>query len=163
MFKEFNELRDQMITKSVNHFIDAKITITTLNLKETLQTMYPDIVWDKDFISEWMKDNYQKFNLVKSDNNTFHAPIPSHNKKKSDNRIGRKTALEKMMASNGQFLSTYFVKKNGVLRHFNGKILKDSDTSLGYVKMKSPKGEIRNINLQTLKKLVIGGQEFKIR
>ena len=156
MKNEIKTLRDNVIAMTVNQFISQKQTFTLKDLKDTLSIQYDEFNWTDDIVKSYDLSVHQP--LVEK-NGTY----VSSTKKRVDNRIGKKAALEKMMASNGQFLSTHFMKADGSLRKFNGKVLKDADMSLGYVKMKSPKGEIRNVNLQTLKKLIIGGQEFKIR
>lgn len=85
--------------------------------------------------------------------------------------ILRKTALELMKNSKGQFFTAVFLKKDGKERTMNCQFLKDQgDIELGYVRVrdsslmkKTPAKCIRNVNLQTLKKLVIGGKNYTIR
>jgi len=80
------------------------------------------------------------------------------------NIISRKRAYELMSTSKGRFFTATFITKKGTKRVINGQFLKSQkDLMLGYVKVKEAckhnTGDcIRNINLQTLKKLCIGGK-----
>lgn len=86
-------------------------------------------------------------------------------------KITRKQALELMKNNKGHFFTATFVKKDGSTRVMNCQYLKDqSNSDLGYVKVKeaakmktSPSDCTRQINLQTLQSLTIGGQVHKIK
>ena len=78
--------------------------------------------------------------------------------------ITRTKALEKMKNNKGHFFTVEFIKEDGSLRKLNGQYIKDQTQSpLGYVlvkeasKLKAGVNPIRNVNLQTLKSLKIGG------
>lgn len=86
-------------------------------------------------------------------------------------RISRKKALELMLGNKGHFFTAEFVKKDGVPRVINCQCLKDqSDSKLGYVKVReaalmrsaTPEKAIRNINMQTITSLKIGGKVYKV-
>lgn len=85
--------------------------------------------------------------------------------------ISRRKALELMQNNSGHFFTAVFVKKDGEERKMNCQYLKDQSASqLGYLKIKEPaaikrgeKSAIKNLNLQTLKSLSIGGSHYKIR
>lgn len=91
---------------------------------------------------------------------------PNHNIRS----ISRQKALDMMANNKGHFFTAVFVKQNGDERTINCQYLKDqSSNPLGYVmvreaqKMKDGVNAIRQINLQTLRKLRIGGQDYNIR
>ncbi len=85
--------------------------------------------------------------------------------------ISRKKALELMQNNRGHFFTVEFVKQDGSERKLNGQYVKDQKNSqLGYVLVKEAsklktgdKEPIRNVNLQTLKTLKIGGTLYKVR
>jgi hypothetical protein len=81
-------------------------------------------------------------------------------------RISKEKALELMTNNKGRFFTATFIKKNGEERTINGKY--KSVSKLGYVKIAEHNvgtkeaGRIRNVNLQTIKALKIGGQLCKV-
>lgn len=84
--------------------------------------------------------------------------------------ISRTAALRLMMNAKGQFFTVVFTKKDGSDRTINCQYLKDQkELQIGYVKvkdlakMKTSKDCIRNVNLQTLKSMNIGGKTYKVR
>lgn len=87
----------------------------------------------------------------------------------SQTRISRSKALEMMENSKGHFFTATFVSKKGE-RTINCQYLKDQSRSkLGFVKVKEaikakldPKDAIRQINLQTISRLSIAGNSYKI-
>jgi hypothetical protein len=107
------------------------------------------------------------------------APSPTKTRtRKPDNRISKTKALDLLKNSKGHFFTAVFLKKDGSERTINGQYLKDQDNSpLGFVKVKessklkqaknTPSGVrkdvIRQINVQTLRSLKIGGQLYKVR
>lgn len=84
--------------------------------------------------------------------------------------ISRVKALELIQGSKGRFFTVRFIKKNGSLRIMNAQYAGDTNLAkLGYVLVKdtnlcrkSPGNCTRNINLQTLKSLVIDGKAYRI-
>lgn len=83
-----------------------------------------------------------------------------------------RTAAHKLMSNNkGQFFTATFINKKGEERVMSCTYLKDQTGSvLGYVKVKdtclckkTPTNCIRNVNLQTLTRLAIGGATYKVR
>lgn len=85
-------------------------------------------------------------------------------------RISRKNALYLMQNSKGHFFTAVFTKQDGTERTINCQYLKDqANADLGYVKvketgkLKTGDNPIRQINLQTLKALSIGGNHYKVR
>lgn len=75
-------------------------------------------------------------------------------------RISKTKALEAMAKSGGRFFGATFTKKDGTERTITCKFV--DSTPLGYIKVSEHNiekpGQIRNINLQTLKSLRIGGK-----
>lgn len=84
------------------------------------------------------------------------------------NKISRSLAQKLMENNSGKFFSAKFVTKKNKMRTINAQLLKDSSVELGYIKVKEinkiKKGEnaVRNINLQTLEELSIGGRTFQV-
>lgn len=85
-------------------------------------------------------------------------------------RISRKKALQLMQDNKGRFFTVVFKKKDGTTRTMNAQYMKDQDQSvLGYVKVREasklktdPADSVRQINLQTLSQVKIGGSLYKI-
>ena len=91
--------------------------------------------------------------------------------KNKANVINRTKALELMSNNKGRFFTAIFTDKKNQDRTINCRYLKDQSVSkLGYVKVTdealrkvNPNDCIRNVNLQTLKSLSIGGTQYKIK
>ena len=79
-------------------------------------------------------------------------------------RISKTKSLELIKANGSKMFTATFVKKNGDNRVVNGMIKTPiTNTNLGYVPMYEMKSkEYRNVNLQTLTNLSIGGTKYKI-
>ena len=87
-------------------------------------------------------------------------------------RISKTKALDLMIGNKGRFFTAEFIDKKGATRIINCTYLKDQGTpKLGYVKVKEtslmktesdPKKTIRQINLQTIVSLKLGGALYKI-
>lgn len=92
---------------------------------------------------------------------------PNHNVK----TISRLKAHDLMSNNGGRFFTATFTKKDGTERIMSCTYLKDQTGSvLGYIKVKdtnlckkTPGNCIRNVNLQTLTKLSIGGKTYNVR
>ncbi len=86
-------------------------------------------------------------------------------------KLTRTQALKLMENNKGRFFTAIFTKKDGTTRTMNCRYLKDQSLSqLGYVKVvdealrkSNPNDCTRNINLQTLQVLAIGGTQYKIK
>lgn len=90
--------------------------------------------------------------------------------KNSKMTISRTKALKLIEESRGHFFTVVFTTKNGTERQMNAQYLKDQKSTLGYIKVRetgklktSPDNCIRNVNIQTLKKLSIDGTLYTIR
>ena len=143
-------------------------------------------------VSEYMDELYQEGHFTYTDNGQYrvysavtttkspktrlpkHAgtPIPRNTSNPNHNirSISRQKALDMMANNKGHFFTAVFVKQDGTERTINCQYLKDQHSNpLGYVmvkeaqKMKDGVNAIRQINLQTLRKLRIGGQNYNIR
>lgn len=86
------------------------------------------------------------------------------------NVISRSKALQLMQNNKGHFFTAEFVKQDGTLRKLNGQYVSGQSTNpLGYVlvkesgKLKTGVNAIRNINLQTLKSIKIGGVKYTVK
>ncbi|HPQ79807.1 MAG TPA: hypothetical protein PLG47_05105 [Candidatus Dojkabacteria bacterium] len=90
-------------------------------------------------------------------------------------RISKSKALDLIVNNKGRFFAAEFIDKKNTPRVMNCLYLKNQGTNkLGYVKVKEaalmrtaagiadPKKTIRQLNMQTLYKLKIGGVQYKI-
>lgn len=96
--------------------------------------------------------------------------VQSKDKWTTTSSISRKKAIDYMQNNKGHFFSAMFTKKDGSDRVINCRYLSGQDLNLGYVKVKetclvraNDANPIRQINMQTLKKLAIGGNVYKIK
>ena len=103
---------------------------------------------------------------------TSNTPSPAKRSSKSKT-ISKSKALDLMSGNKGRFFTAEFKDKKGEIRVMNCQYLKNQGTSkLGYVKVREavlmrtqsdPKKTIRQINLQTVISLKIGGTLYKIK
>lgn len=143
-------------------------------------------------VSEYMDELQQEGHFTYTDNGQYriysavtttkspkartpkHAGTPTPRNTSNPNHnirsISRQKALDMMANNKGHFFTAVFVKQDGTERTINCQYLKDQNSNpLGYVmvkeaqKMKDGVNAIRQINLQTLRKLRIGGQNYNIR
>jgi len=92
------------------------------------------------------------------------------NPKKKDNRISRSKALNFIKNNKGKIFSCIFVKKDGSERKITGTYIKSNDENLGLIKVKEfsktkthPDDCIRYVNVQTLKRLKINGENYRVK
>lgn len=90
-------------------------------------------------------------------------------KKEKFKKLSRTKALELMSNNKGHFFTAVFIDKDNEVRTINCQYLKDQKQSvLGYVlvrecnKLRKGEDAIRNVNLQSLKELHIGGVKYKL-
>ena len=177
-------LKRGQMAATVMNLLAANNTITTLEVKIALRTMYPDWNWPQNEVSEFMNNMHLKGDLTYEDNGTYRiysgeAKKKSNSKKDATGKklkkvkminISKSKACDLMMGNKGYFFTAEFVKKDGEVRIINCQCIKDQDLKLGYVKVKEaslmrtkPDAAIRQINLQTLKSLKIGGVAYKVK
>ena len=79
-------------------------------------------------------------------------------------RISKTKALELIKENGSKMFTATFVKKDNSTRVINGMVDKPiKSTNLGYISMKEMcTSEYRNVNLQTLTNLSIGGTKYII-
>lgn len=90
---------------------------------------------------------------------------------KKGNRISKTKAYDLMKSNKGHFFTAVFTKKDGTTRTINCQYVSDQKSSpLGYVLVKESrllkskdKEPIRNLNLQTLQTLKIGGSVYSTK
>lgn len=85
-------------------------------------------------------------------------------------KLSRTQALQLMQDNKGRFFTVTFSKKDGTARTLNGQYVAGQNPDpLGYVKvkeagkMKSGENPIRNVNLQTLQAIKIGGKFYSVK
>lgn len=178
-------LKQGHISAVVLQLLEANNTVTTLEVKNELRRQYPEFAWVQKEISEYMNDMHLAGDLTYEDNGTYR--VYSGETKKTTSRktdpktkkplkavkaksISKTVALDLMAATKGHFFTAEFKKKDGEMRVMNCQYIKDQDLKLGYVKVKEaalmrtdPKNAIRQINIQTLKSLKIGGVSYKVK
>ena len=79
-------------------------------------------------------------------------------------KISKTKALELIKENDSKMFTATFIKKDNSTRVINGMVDKPiKSTNLGYISMKEMRtSEYRNVNLQTLTNLSIGGTKYKI-
>ena len=79
-------------------------------------------------------------------------------------KISKTKALELIKENCSKMFTATFIKKDNSTRVINGMVDKPiKSTNLGYISMKEMRtSEYRNVNLQTLTNLSIGGTKYKI-
>lgn len=170
----------------------ANNTVTTLEIKTELRKTHPYFHWIQNSrngligVSEYMDElhkdgefaytdngNFRVYSAItavkatKTPKNTPKAQIsPNHNVRS----ISRTKALDMMVNNKGHFFTATFIKQNGDERTINCQYMKDQKSNpIGYVmvretgKMKQGVNAIRQINIQTLQSIRIGGQNYNIR
>lgn len=164
--------------------LEANNTVTTLELKQELRTKFPEFSWVQNDISQFMIDLHLAGELTYEDNGTYRTYSGEAKKKATSKKdpktgknlkkikatpISRTKAFDLMMGNKGYFFTAEFVKKDGETRVINCQCLKDQDPKLGYIKVKEaslmrtdPENCIRQINIQTLVSLKIGGVPYKV-
>jgi hypothetical protein len=165
--------------------LEANNSITTLEVKNELRRVHPEFSWLQKDVSNFMNDMHLAGDLTYDDNGTYRVYHGEVKKTKSSKknpktgkalpkvkatRISRSKAMDLMLGNKGYFFTAEFVKKDGEVRIMNCQCLKDQDPKLGYVKVKEaslmrsdPAKAVRNINIQTLKSLKIGGVAYKVK
>lgn len=186
------QLMKDIVLSTANRLLAANNTVTNLEIKVELIRTDPEFFWTQASISGIMDNLAQTGTFTYTDNGTYRtysnpnftpvAPIAAPVTvttativsqpviKKVVKRISKTKALDLMKNSKGHFFTAVFVKKDGMERVINCQYLKDQDiSSLGLIKVKETgklklnENPIRQINLQTLKQLSVGGQVYKIR
>lgn len=165
--------------------LQANNTVTTLEVKNELRRLYPEYSWLQKEVSDFMNEQHLTGELTYEDNGTYRVYSGEETKKatpaKKDNkgkvipklkakRISKTKAFDLIMGNKGYFFTAEFVKQDGETRVINCQALKDQDPKLGYIKVREAsllrtvgkEKSIRNINIQTLKALKIGGVAYKV-
>lgn len=80
--------------------------------------------------------------------------------------IGKTAALKLIQETKGRFFGVTFKKQDGKVRTMNAQYNSSTKLSeLGYIKLndRNDKGQLKNVNLQTISKLTIKGQIYKVK
>lgn len=173
---DYTTQKQNLISATINTLTQPNNTVTTLEVKTRLRTDYPEFYWTQQEISDTMRSMEIAGTLnVVDDNGTYRtyslptyvAPTPVQQDvvktmKAKGNKypISKSKAIEVIQNSAGKFISIEFIKKDNTDRKLNGKYL--SLDQLGYIKFKTNKGEIKNINLQTLHTIHMAGDIYKV-
>lgn len=172
------------MSASVLKMLQDSVTVTVAEVKTQLKGNYPDFAWTRAEISTFMNDMHLKGALILEDNGSFRGytgETKKVNSVKKDPKgkklpkikmtnISKAKAWDLMIGNHGRFFTAEFVKKNKDVRVMNCLCLQKQDSKLGYVQVKEaslmrsdPDKAIRQINMQTLKSLKIGGIAYKIK
>ena len=185
------KIKKMLMNAAVTKLLQANNTITTLEVKTKLREDQPEYNWVQEDISKMMAKMEKKGKLVITDDNgTYRTysdplkPVPAPtvdvvtSDDSDDNDIvipkGKKISMTKardlMLNSRGNFFTAIFTTKKGKLRQINCLCKKDQDTGLGYVQVKEAslmrkkdENPHRQINLQTLHYLKIGGVSYRVK
>lgn len=179
LIQQTESLRTVIVETGAKELLVASNKVTSLEVTSLLKKKVAQFHWTKDNVGEILdqieaagkltsesKGSYKIYSSIKGVKLGKEAVEVSAISKTS---IGRKQALELMRNNKGRFFTATFVNKENNLRTINAQYLKDQGTTdLGYVKvretskMKGEENSIRQINLQTLEELSIGGKTFKV-
>jgi hypothetical protein len=185
-FMIMKEMKNAVL-ETAKRLCEANGKVTTLEIKTELRTTQPYFHWRQNStvgvtgVSEFMDQlaNEGKFTFVKDSNNNYRiytyvnsvkTSSTKKNPTKNTSSINRTKAFELMRDSKGHFFTAVFTKQDGSKRTINCQYMKDQETSnLGYVKvkeankLKKDENPIRQINLQTIESLKIGGKLYTVK
>jgi hypothetical protein len=183
--KEVKELMRDAVKNTAIKMLKPSNKVTTLELKLQLRKDYPSFYWKQETVSQIMNSlsNENVFNFT--DNGTFRtyslvksvkSAVTSIMKKViqrvgNPSRITRKTAKLLIENSKGQFFTATFVKKDQQERTMNAQCIKGQKVNIdGLIKVtdvvkkrSTPNDCIRNLNINTLKRLKIGQKIYSIK
>lgn len=159
-----SDLIEEIMNEQLNVFIDNNGYVTSLDLKNQLRLSYPPFIWDQTPVSLWLSSNCKdsKYNIVDNGLYLTYTPIKKSKTKKKDNRIGKNEAVKQIQNTKGRFFSVTFMKKDDTPRKMTCKLV-DGPDNLGYFKVKTVKGDFRQINTQTIQSFKINGELKKVR
>lgn len=179
------DLKRGHMSAVVMSLLQANNSITTLEIKNELRTNHPDFSWKQGDVSDYMNEMHLSGDLTYEDNGTYRVYSGEVVKKTSVKKhpktgkslpkvkvisISKTRAYDLMVGNKGYFFTAEFTKKDGKVRVINCQALKDQKSNLGYIQVKEaslmrtdPDKAVRNINMQTLKFLKIGGSAYKIK
>ena len=184
MNKMIKTMKQGFISATVVSLLQSNNSITILEVKAALRSNYPEFNWPKQEVVDFMHNMHLAGELTYEDNGTFrtyHGEVEKKNVTKKDATgkklgkikavgISKTKAFDLMTGNKGYFFTAEFIKKDGKTRVINCQCIKEQDFKLGYVKVKEaskmrtdPDKSIRQINMQTLKALKIGGVAYKVK
>lgn len=188
-----SKMMKDAVQNTAKKLLKANNTVTTLEIKAELRIKYPHFYWTQSSVSSIMDELYHDGLFSFKDNGIYRTySHPTATKKVNSttikkvsaprkvakapsvvaqSTISKTKALDLIKNSKGHFFTATFTKKDNTQRTINCQYLKDQTASdLGYVKVKeaaklkaNPKDSTRQINIQTLTTLKIGGNLYKIR
>lgn len=188
---EYMQQMRQAVLTTATRLAKANNTVTTLELKTELRKTHPSFYWIQTSkgpntgVSEYMNELAKAGRFTYTDNGNHRvysligfkpkAPAIKVTTPKSTtsvtntSRITRKKAYDLMKGSKGHFFTAVFIKKDNTQRTINCQFMKDQGNSTNYIrvkeagKLKTGENPIRQINIDTLLGLRIGGQNYRIR
>lgn len=144
--------------------------VTTLDIKNQVRNTHPTLRCYQADVSEAMI-NLQSDNAIPNlkygDNGVYREYYIA--KKKSvytskTSKISRTDMVDLLKNTSGRFFTVTWIKNNGEERSINARVSKNNFYSaLGYIQMKTSKGEIKLVNPTTLKKLTTNGVTYKVK
>ena len=166
--------KKKMIFAMANRLLEANNTVTTLEIKTELRQKYPNEKWYQDDISDVMDDFAGEglFKFKSEPGGMFRIysafKVAAKATPGKPIRISKTKALELIGSTNSKFFTMIFVKKDGTERTINCRFKgKPQISPLGYLSVidvakqrKDPNDCRRQVNLQTLKKMRIFGQDY---
>lgn len=181
------KIMKQAVLNTALRLCKANNQVTTLEIKVELMKTHPYFHWIQNTkgavigVSDYMDQLQKEGHFTFTTNGTYRIYTavgvkPSKRSKPvstpvtSGNTISRQRAFDMMANNKGHFFTATFVKQNGDMRTINCQYLKtQTGANSGYVmvreagKMKQGVNAIRQINLQTLQNIRIGGQNYVIK
>lgn len=147
--------------------------VTTLDIKNQVRNTHPTLRCYQADVSEAMNNLFNDNvvpDLTYDDNGKYreyyilHAQPVVPTPIKTSSKISRTAMVDLLKNTNGRFFTITWIKNNGDERTINGKVSKNNFySSLGYINVKTSKGEIKLVNPTNLKKLVVSGTTYKVK
>jgi hypothetical protein len=153
--------------------------ISTLDIKNTLRSTYPNERWYQHDISEAMDIIFRNNiipNLIFNDNGKYREYYIEDISVTTVNngisyisppvvkKVPKTTLLDIMKSSKGKFFTVSWIKKDGSERTANGKVTQAKfQNQLGYIVLKTKKDEYKLVDPRTLKSATLDGIHYVVK
>lgn len=159
----------------------AKGPTTTLDIKNECRVQYPNDTFYQADVSDVMTTLAPShiYGLLANDDGTHKTYYVSAAHllksvmtsstanivvKAADIECTKKELVQLLRDSCGKFFGITFIKKDGTERTLNGHIAKDNFISdMGYLQIKSNKGEIKQVDPKKIKVITISGNKYVLK
>jgi hypothetical protein len=178
-------LKRGYMSAAIMKLLELHDSVTPLEVKQAMKTARPELDWKQAEVNDYMTELHLSGDITYEDDGSYkpysgvatkkpstkkHVNTGQPLKKIKTKPISKSKAHDLMLNNKGHFYTAEFITKAGNLRVMNCQTLKVQTSKLGYVQVKEaskmrtdPTKAIRNINLQTLQYLKIGGVAYKVK